>query len=231
MPSISSVITTDITLTRTAQMRKRQTYIADRIAPPYPVDQKTEKIMTIDPKARLTRKQADVRAPGTPAKIIDVNVSRPVTFDCTHKALANVVPDEIMASPIQALQSLQLYAGNIAESIKLARESRLKDLIVANLTGGLTTAVAAADRFDAATAAPVSRAAWRHREMVAALVQGGVDLRAPRLARANAHAPLLEADVAVAGTLFETEAFLLQPGLHLPERHPGGGGGRSSIKL
>jgi len=156
MPSFYDVFTTDLTLTEFVAARPLGGYIADLVAPVLDQPIQTGKIMHIDPNGEINIAGDDVRAPGSEARPIGFNVSRPVTFDCQDHSLVHPEPIENFSSEVLFLQDQMNYASRIVERLKINKEVALINTLVANMTGAaLTTVVGAADQFDAAGADPI----------------------------------------------------------------------------
>lgn len=121
------------------QYRSKNAYVADEIFPPFMVSKKEGSIFGLDPNREAFRRKATARAAGSPAEFIQRNFNRTVTYEVTDHALADKIPDEERGWAAEAIRSEIDAVEDLLEALKLDKELRARDLVVAQVTGGAYT--------------------------------------------------------------------------------------------
>jgi hypothetical protein len=139
MPGTQNVWSPSVTLTNLSVMPPEGKYLSDIVAPTLEIAVRTAKIIRIDPNYDMDREEYLARAPGTPAKRFDVDLTRPVTVTPTDHALDGVIPDEDAASASEAVADAMDITTINREKLYVAKEVELVALLAATFTGGSTS--------------------------------------------------------------------------------------------
>lgn len=152
MPASNNLFSTSITLTNVAIGPTRNQFIGREVYSVLDSTVKTGTIFSIDTQEEARRISDTTRAPGSEAKTKDIQVARPVTFNCTDHALADFVPDEHRAIQNPAIQASVDATQDLMDAVNLEMEVDIKADLDANVTA---TAVASAWA-TAATGTPIA---------------------------------------------------------------------------
>jgi hypothetical protein len=127
MPTLGNVYTPDAALSNLAtQLSARTTYICDEVAPQLPVEEISAKIYRIDGSFAFDLATDDRRAPGAPARVVDFDVDKPVSYTCEDHSLVHSIPVEVSAAMDDILRRAINPVTILTHRIMLRREINLR---------------------------------------------------------------------------------------------------------
>lgn len=141
----TGVFTADKVLSDYAASVGKGRFVADLICPPMIVPTQTFKISLVDSHAEAYRNRDDRRAPGAAPVALDINISRPTTFNCEEHALEAGVSAPVLSDDVAALKAEMTYLDRLVESVLTHKEAVFLAKVLEVLdsggdaTGDLTT--------------------------------------------------------------------------------------------
>ena len=124
-------------LTNLSVMYKNESYIGDQLFPFFPVSKKSD-VYFVYNHGDFFRDEVKPRATGSPARDTGYTVATS-NYNCVTRALATVIPDEVMENADSPLQPRQDAVAFLTERFMISRELRIANLVcsITNVGSGI----------------------------------------------------------------------------------------------